>query len=290
MQSRTLSWNQGHLKVALELEEGGSGASLVLLPALSSICTKGEMRPLAQRLAAHFQVRIVDWPGFGELPRPRADWSAALLCAYLRWLLEEALAPPHMIIAAGHAATYALALCAARPGLITRLVLVAPTWRGPLPTMMGGQRPWFATLRGLLDNPIVGPLLYRLNVSAPVVRHMAREHVYQQSQWLQGARLDAKLAVTRARGARHASVRFVSGALDMVGSRAQWLALAAQVDIPILQVYGEHTPRRSRAEMESLAQLSQVRSVRLPHGRLAVHEEYPDEVAAAVLPFLNGSS
>jgi pimeloyl-ACP methyl ester carboxylesterase len=91
------------------------------------------------------------------------------------------------------------------------------------------------------------------------------------------------------RGARHASVRFVSGALDAVGSRAQWLALAGQVDIPVLQVYGEYTPRRSRAEMESLAQLPSVRSVRLAHGRLAVHEEYPDEVAAAVLPFLRGS-
>jgi pimeloyl-ACP methyl ester carboxylesterase len=289
MQGRTLSWNQGHLKVELGLEEGGSGASLVLLPALSSICTRGEMRPLGERLAAHFQVRSVDWPGFGALPRPRADWSAAVLSAYLRWLLEEALAPPHMIVAAGHAATYALALCAARPGLITRLVLVAPTWRGPLPTMMGGQRPWFATLRSLLDNPIVGPVLYRLNVSAPVVRHMAREHVYQQREWLQGERLDAKLAVTRVHGARHASVRFVSGALDAVGSRAQWLALAGQVDIPVLQVYGEYTPGRSRAEMESLAQLPSVRSVRLPHGRLAVHEEYPEEVAAAVLPFLRGS-
>jgi len=290
MQGRTLSWNQGYLKVELGLEEGGSGASLVLLPALSSICTKGEMRPLGERLAADFHVRSVDWPGFGGLPRPRAHWSAPVLSAYLRWLLEEALAPPHMIVAAGHAATYALALCAARPGLITRLVLVAPTWRGPLPTMMGGQRPWFATLRSLFDNPIVGPVLYRLNVSAPVVRHMAREHVYQQPQWLQGARLQAKLAVTRVRGARHASVRFVSGALDAVGSRAQWLALAGQVDIPVLQVYGEHTPRRSRAEMESLAQLPSVRSVRLAHGRLAVHEEYPDEVAAAVLPFLRGST
>jgi pimeloyl-ACP methyl ester carboxylesterase len=289
MQGRTLSWNQGHLKVDLGLEEGGSGASLVLLPALSSIGTQEEMRPLAQRLAAHFQVRSVDWPGFGALPRPRAHWSVPLLSAYLRWLLEEALAPPHRVVAAGHAATYVLALCAARPGLITRLVLVAPTWRGPLPTMMGGQRPWFATLRGLLDNPIVGPALYRLNVSAPVVRHMAREHVYEQPQWLKGARLAAKLAVTRVRGARHASVRFVSGALDAVDSRAQWLALAAQVHIPVLQIYGEYTPRRSRAEMESLARLPSVRSVRLAHGRLAVHEEYPDEVAAAALPFLRDS-
>ena len=45
-----------------------------------------------------------------------------------------------------------------------RLVLIAPTWRGPLPTMMDGQWPLFDRICQLVDLPVIGPLLYRLNV------------------------------------------------------------------------------------------------------------------------------
>ena len=126
-------------------------------------------------------------------------------------------------MAAGHAASYALYQAAYRHGTIERLVLIAPTWRGPLPTMMGGQRPWFAHIRVVVDHWAIGPLLYRLNMSRFVVTRMAREHVYEDPGWLSGDRLSAKLAVTRTSGARHAAVRFVSGALDRVESRAPFL-------------------------------------------------------------------
>jgi hypothetical protein len=43
--------------------------------------------------------------------------------------------------------------------------------------------------------------------------------------------------------------------------------------------YGAETPPRSRAEMEALAALPNIRSVRLPRGKLAVHEEFPDATA-----------
>jgi hypothetical protein len=50
--------------------------------------------------------------------------------------------------------------------------------------------------------------------------------------------------------------------------------------------YGAETPPRSRAEMEALAALPNIRSVRLPRGKLAVHEEFPDATAEAVDAFL----
>jgi pimeloyl-ACP methyl ester carboxylesterase len=55
---------------------------------------------------------------------------------------------------------------------------------------------------------------------------------------------------------------------------------------PILVVYGAETPPRSRAEMEALAALPGIRSVQLPRGKLAVHEEFPDATAEAVDAFL----
>jgi hypothetical protein len=51
-------------------------------------------------------------------------------------------------------------------------------------------------------------------------------------------------------------------------------------------VQGAETPTRSRAEMEALAALPGIHSVRLPRGKLAVHEEFPDATAEAVEAFL----
>lgn len=179
------------------MDEGGSGPSLVLLPAPSSISTRAEMRPLLQLLARTFHVTAVDWPGFGDLPRLRANWTPETLSAFLNWFLNEISLGTHAVIAAGHAATYALYQAANQPNTIGRLVLIAPTWRGPLPTMIGAYRPWFDRARKTVDLPIIGQLLYRLNVSRFVVVKMAREHVYSDPNWLSGDRLRSKLAVTR---------------------------------------------------------------------------------------------
>jgi pimeloyl-ACP methyl ester carboxylesterase len=286
--TRTILYQGSGVDLPLGVDEAGSGASVVLLPALSSISTRAEMSALMERLAPQFRVCSVDWPGFGPLARPRADWSPQIISGFLCWFLSEITPPPRAVVAAGHAATYALYQVVHKPGAIERLVLIAPTWRGPLPTMMGGQRAWFARVRAAIDRGGIGPLLYRINVSSMVVARMARQHVYEDPGWLSGDRLAAKLAITRARGARHASVRFVSGALDRVDGRAAFLDLARRARVPILVVYGARTPRKSLAEIEALAQLPNVRMERLATGKLSVHEEFPDAVAPAVLEFLTG--
>jgi pimeloyl-ACP methyl ester carboxylesterase len=270
------------------MDEAGSGPSVVLLPALSSISTRTEMRPLFDRLAPDFHVVTVDWPGFGDLARPPVDWTPEALSAFLNWLLSEIVAPPHTVVAAGHAASYALWQAVFRPGTIARLVLIAPTWRGPFPTMMGGQRPWFAHVRAAVDHRGIGPLLYRLNVSRFVVKKMAREHVYDDPDWLVGDRLAAKLAVARAPGARHASVRFVTGGLDLVADHTAFVDLAQRTTMPILLIYGDRTPAKSRAEMETLSVLPNVSVKRLPAGKLSIHEEFPDAVVNVITPFLSG--
>jgi pimeloyl-ACP methyl ester carboxylesterase len=135
---------------------------------------------------------------------------------------------------------------------------------------------------------VIGPLLYRLNVSRFVISKMARGHVYSHGGWLTDDRLTAKLAITRARGARYGSVRFVTGALDCVDSRADFLDLARRANVPILAIYGAETPAKSRAEMEALAELSGIQMERLRTGKLAIHEERPDAVAGVIMPFLRG--
>jgi pimeloyl-ACP methyl ester carboxylesterase len=285
---RTIQWRSRGGEVTLGMDEAGTGPSIVLLPALSSISTRDEMRPLFDGLSSRFHVVTVDWPGFGVLPRPRENWSAEILSAFLDWFLHEVVPAPHAVVAAGHAATFALHQAVHRPGTVGRLVLIAPTWRGPLPTMMGGERQWFAVACAAIDNPVIGPLLYRMNVNRVIISMMARGHVYSDPGWLAGDRLAAKLAVTRAGGARHGSVRFVTGALDRVSSRAAFLDLARQANVPILLIYGSDTPRKSKAEMEALCDIDNVQVNRLTAGKLAIHEELPDLTADAIVPFMNG--
>lgn len=285
MHTRTVNWRWRDQVIRLNATEGGNGQIILLLPALSSISTRHEMRPLQQRLARDYATFSIDWPGFGDEPRPQIDWAPEVYAAFLSFLLTSVLTRPHAIIAAGHAAGYVLRHAASSPQVTPQLVLIAPTWRGPLPTMMGEHRSFFDRLCRLVDRSTIGPLIYRLNVNPFVVRRMGAGHVYSDPDYLTGERLHEKLAVVRARGARFASVRFVSGRLDPFASREEFLACAGGVKAPVLVIYGSETPRRSLVEIEALAALPGIRSARLPRGKLSVHEEFPDAVVEAIGKF-----
>ena len=284
--TRELRWSWDGREVVLGLDEAGSGPLLLLLPALSSISTRTELHGLVERLQSRFRVVAVDWPGFGAGPKPDMSWTPDALSAFLAHAVAALGTRPHGVIAAGHAATYVLHHAAHHPGFADRLVLLAPTWRGPLPTMAGGQRPSFARIRRLVELPLVGPPLYRLNVSSFVIRLMVVGHVYSDPAWFSPARLAEKRKVVDASGARFASAGFVTGGLDRAASRTEFLDLASRAGAPILLVYGDETPSRSRAEMEALAALPDVQTARLARGKLSVYEEFPDEVVAVIRPFL----
>ena len=95
------------------------------------------------------------------------------------------------------------------------------------------------------------------------------------------------MAVISAPGARYASIRFVTGMLDLISDRTSFIEMAKGVKDPILVLYGAGTPRRSKAEMEALASLPHIGSAELPLGKLAVHEEFPDAIVEKLMPFLH---
>jgi pimeloyl-ACP methyl ester carboxylesterase len=284
-----LSWTWNGAAIRVGFDCLGEGPTLLLLPALSSISTRLEMRPLQERLASSFATFAVDRPGFGDLPRPSLHWQPAAYLNFLRELLALLGLRPIATIAAGHAASYAISVAADAPSSLGRLCLIAPTWRGPLPTILPGHRGIGAWITRLGDVSGVGALLYRLNVNAPVVRMMARGHVYSNPHWLEDERFQQKMAVTKASGARFGSIRFVTGMLDLFTDRAAFIDVAKRIKDPMLVIYGAATPRRSKAEMEILGSLPQVEAVELPQGKLAVHEEFPEAVAETVLAFLNAA-
>lgn len=277
-----VEWMTDGKPVQIGLTRAGTGPGLLLLPALSSISTRAEMRPLQERLAAQYATVAVDWPGFGTLPRPKVDWRPDLYRDFLRFVLAGIIRP-EVTVAAGHATGYALAQAADDPVSTGRLVLLAPTWRGPLPTMTGKRMGLFKALSRGVDLPVAGAAFYRLNVNGPVIGMMARGHVYSDPAWLTGDRMAAKRAVTEASGARYASVRFVAGELDPFLTREAWLDAARHLPGKIAVLYAEGTPRKSRADMAFLASLKNVSATVLPRGKLSFYEEYPDDTAKAVL-------
>jgi pimeloyl-ACP methyl ester carboxylesterase len=215
---RKICWQWDGTTVTLGMEEAGDGPPLLLLPALSSISTRAEMRCLLDRLALHFHAVTVDWPGFGDLARPPADWTPNVLSAFLSWFLSDILPNPQGIVAAGHAATYALYQAVARPDTTGRLVLISPTWRGPLPTMFGTYRSWFGRIRSAVDLAGIGPVLYRLNVNRFMVRRMGGEHVYSDPNWLSGIAFPRNLRLLMRR--ELGTLRLALSPAALIGSTA----------------------------------------------------------------------
>lgn len=280
-------WHWDSTPVPIPYDIRGEGPPVVLLPALSTVSSREELAPLAALLAGEFRTVTPDWPGFGRAPAPRLRHAPDLHIAFLAAFTAAVLGQPAAVIAAGHAAGYALALARKRPGVWSRIVLVAPTWRGPLPTMMGRYAPLQRRVEALIRAPAIGPALYTLNVSPPMVGAMYRRHVYADASRVTPAFVAAKSALARRRGGRFGSAAFVTGALDVVRDRDAFLTLASQ-PAPILVLYGDATPPRSLAEMTALTELRGVASHCVPAGSLGLYEELPEAVAAAALPFLRG--
>lgn len=276
-----ITWTVDGKPIEIGLTRSGSGPALLMLPAPSSISTRTEMRPLQERLAASFATVAIDWPGFGTLPRPKVAWRPDHYRAFLRFVTETVVRPS-LTVAAGHAAGYALAQAADDPASLGRLLLLSPTWRGPLPTMARRRLPLFRGMARAVDLPLVGSALYRLNVNGPVIGMMARGHVYSDPSWLTPERMARKREVTEAPGARHASFRFVTGELDLFTDREAFLATARRAGTDIVIAYGSDAPPKSKAEMVALGALTNVSARELPRGKLSFYEEFPDDTVTAL--------
>ena len=78
----------------------------------------------------------------------------------------------------------------------------------------------------------------------------------------------------------------MTGQLDPFADRAGLLEAAAAMREPALAVYGADSPPKSRAEMDALAEVPGIAARVLPRGKLSLHEEFPDEVAGAILDWV----
>lgn len=59
-----------------------------------------------------------------------------------------------------------------------------------------------------------------------------------------------------------------------------------RIGVPVLNLLAETAPRKSRAEMEALTTLPNVKTVKFPKEKLSFYEEFPDETSDAIRAFL----
>lgn len=278
-------WNREDQDFPIVYESLGKGPPVLLFPAFSTVSMRSEMSGIAQGLSSKYKAIAVDFPGFGDSGRPKADYSPALYRDFIEdFVLTTFERQPVTVIAAGHSAPYVLWLASKYKDLFSRIVLVAPTWRGPF-AVMGVNGMVRNLIKEIVRLPIIGQILYKLNTLPSFLKFMYRRHVYVDAEKLTPNFIQDKWENTQQPGGRFAPAAFVTGNLDLARKRDDLLGLVRGLSVPVMVVIPESCPKSSRQEMEAIAALPRIESVLLP-GSLGMHEEYPDEIIEAILPFL----
>lgn len=276
---------------------------ILMIPTISDVSTVEEWRIVARELVqkdskVNWRATIVDWPGLGFSDRPKMDYNADVMEKFLVDLINAPNGPLSsskddlVVFGGGHAA--ALTIRAANRGLVKPrgIAAVAPTWAGPLPIVFGrdsNMESRYGFLRGTLRAPAVGWMMYNILVSNEnAIESQYKSHVYANPDNVTREIIESRYALTKRDGARYVPAAFLTGLLDPVKSREEFVELFAGLDgkIPVLVVSTEKSPKRSKAEMEALRGAKGVsKFVELP-GALLPQEEYPTVVADELHQFL----
>ena len=278
------NWNFLDKQYRVVYETVGAGNPVLLLPAFSTVSSRTEMKGIANLLATHYEVTVLDWLGFGESQCPPVDYNPALFHQLLRDLVKSVFNSSIILIAAGHASGYALKFVQDNSDMISQLILIAPTWQGPL-RVMGLPDGVRNGVKNLVRSPVIGQGLYYLNTTPSFLHLMYKRHVYVDESKLTPEFIAQKHQITSKLGARYAPAAFVTGAIDPVANREEFLQLLDSVSIPVLMILAENAPPKSKAEMEAMTELAKVQTVRL-EGTLGIYEEYPEAVTEAIQNFL----
>ncbi|NES23627.1 MAG: alpha/beta hydrolase [Symploca sp. SIO3E6] len=277
-------WNWQGKQYRVVYETVGKGKPILLLPAFSTVSSRTEMQGIAKILGTNYQVTVLDWLGFGESECPPVDYNPQLFQQLLGDFVKAVFDSSIILLAAGHTSGYALKLAQDNPNLISQLILVAPTWQGPL-RVMGLPETVRNFVKNLVRSPVIGQGLYYLNTTPSFLRLMYKRHVYVDESKLTPEFISQKHQITAKDGGRYAPAAFVTGTIDPVTNREQFLQLLNSTSIPVLIIVADNAPPKSKAEMEAMAELEQLPTVRLS-GTLGIHEEYSEAVTEAIQNFI----
>lgn len=132
-------------------------------------------------------------------------------------------------------------------------------------------------------------MMYNMLVSnEKAIQSQYKSHVYSNPDNVTQEIVDKRYALTKRPGARYVPAAFLTGLLDPVKSREEFLQLFAGLDgkMPVLVVSTANSPKRSKAEMEALRGAKGVTKFIEVPGALLPQEEYPAVVAEELYNFV----
>ena len=275
-------WQWQQRKISVTYETQGQGEPVLVLPAFSTVSSRHELQALITPLLNDFSITTLDWPGFGDSDRRNFNYGPSLYTQFIADFVSQTFTKPITVIAPGHSAGYALSL----GNQCKKLVLIAPTWKGPL-VAMGMPTGVRKGLQALVRSPIVGQTLYGINTHPKFLAWMYRRHVFTDAGKLTDEFITSHHAVTQKTGARYAPAAFVTGHLDPSQNRDAFLDLLKSFTAPIQIILANNAPPKSKAEMEAIATLNLPNVQILRHaGTLGMAEEFGHDLASLIHPFL----
>ena len=243
-------------------------------------------RRVLPRLAEHFTCFLPDTPGLGEsVWRDDADFLFAAQAERLRAFAAALGLARYSVLAFDTGATIARQLALIDPARVRRLVL--------LNTEIPGHRPpWIPLFQRSVGLPGSRASMRVLLRSRRLRRSglgfggcfFDRRRI-DDAEFLAGTVAPLLASDRRLEGAQRYLAGIDWGLVDGLARRH------AEIAAPVLFVWGEDDPtfpiERARA---MTAQLRDCRGlVAIPRARLLAHEERPDAVAGAALPFLRAA-
>lgn len=226
---------------------------LLLVHSVNAAASSAEVVPLFEHAKAQRTVWAMDLPGFGLSDRPDIAYSPQLMTDAVSAVLADLCAESgeHQVdvLAVSLACEFAARAAQARPLHIRRLAMVSPTGfsakrrpHGPPGTTR--VIPW---LDRWLRSSVWGERIFRQLTRPGVIRYFLRRTFGRPE--IDEALWRYAVATTRQPGARHAPLRFVSGALFS----ADVPELYRQLDLPVwvsMPTRGDFTDYERRSEFE----------------------------------------
>ena len=211
----------------------GRGPALLLVHSINAAASAAEMRPLHERAAATRTVFTPDLPGYGLSDRSDRAYSPRLFTDALHQVMQAVHArcgtAPVDAVGLSLGCEFLARAAVERPAHLARLALVSPTgfmgkraWRGA-----PGSTRAVPGLLPLLRGPGWGGALFRGLTRPGVIRYFLRRTWGAQD--IDEALWAYDVKITRAPGAEHAPLHFLSGGLFSADIHSVYDALAQPV-------------------------------------------------------------
>ena len=262
-EARIYRWKQGH--IFYKVLGAPDAPPLLLLHTPEVGASAYEMRGILDLLAPHYRVYAPDLLGFGLSDHPGIDYSAETYIELCRDFLVDVVAQPATIVASRVSCNYAVTVAATSPHLCERLVLISPV------ALYGDQKP--ALIASLVEAPVIKSLLYPLlSTRFALYCVLAQQHPLKAE-----ADLDHFYATTHQLGAEHAPMALLAGKLTYDAAEQ-----FEKLQQPTLIIWGAYDLNDSRRITGKHGVKHHARVVLLQNAGVAVHEEHPGEVVAAI--------